>query len=99
MSVEVDQKQDTEQKTDLDRLHKVIIHNDEITPYDFVVGVLIRIFKLGPVDAEAVTLKAHTTGIALVAVLPLSEARKRVGKAHFAAALEGYPLNFTIEEA
>ena len=26
-----------------------------------------------------------------------SEAEKRVGRAHFAASLEGYPLTFTIE--
>jgi ATP-dependent Clp protease adapter protein ClpS len=40
---------------------------------------------------------AHTSGIAYVATLPLKEAQKRVGKAHFAASLEGYPLMFTIE--
>jgi ATP-dependent Clp protease adaptor protein ClpS len=43
------------------------------------------------------TWTAHNKGAALVRVLPLKEAEKRVGQAHFAAGLEGYPLTFTIE--
>jgi ATP-dependent Clp protease adaptor protein ClpS len=78
-------------------LAKVIIHNDEITPMDFVVVILQRIFQLLPLEAEHVMVTAHFNGLALVATLPLSEAKKRVGKAHFAAQLEGYPLQFTIE--
>ncbi len=76
---------------------KVFIHNDEVTPYDFVVMVLQRFFGLTPLEAEHVTFAAHTSGIAYVATLPRSEAEKRVGRAHFAASLEGYPLTFTIE--
>lgn len=96
--VDVDKSKIAKGQTELEKLHKVLVHNDEVTPYDFVIAVLLRFFKLTSVDAEAVTLKAHTTGLALVAILPLSEAQKRVGKAHFAATLEGYPLTFTIEE-
>ena len=48
-------------------------------------------------EAEHVAYVAHTSGIAYVATLPLNEAQKRVGKAHFAATLEGYPLMFSIE--
>ncbi|VAW30219.1 ATP-dependent Clp protease adaptor protein ClpS [hydrothermal vent metagenome] len=78
-------------------LAKVIIHNDEVTPMDFVIVILQRIFQLLPLEAEHVMVTAHFNGLALVATLPLSEAKKRVGKAHFAAQLEGYPLQFTIE--
>ena len=100
MRPETDTKREEVSELDpsLERLWKVLVHNDEITPYDFVISVLLRFFKLTSPDAEAVTLKAHTTGLALVAILPLSEAQKRVGQAHFAATLEGYPLTFTIEE-
>ncbi len=93
----IEQDEETKQTAELDQLHKVLIHNDEVTPYDFVLVVLVRFFQLQPVDAEQVTWTAHNTGLALVAILPLTEARKRVGRAHFAASLEGYPLTFTIE--
>ena len=76
---------------------RVIIHNDDITPMDFVVVILQRIFHLTPLESEHVMIVAHFTGMAYVCTLPLSEAKKRVGKAHFAAQLEGYPLTFSIE--
>ena len=81
----------------LEGLHRVIIHNDEVTPYEFVIIVLRRFFELALPDAEQITYVAHTQGQALVAILPLVEAHKRVGQAHFAASLEGFPLTFTIE--
>ena len=81
----------------LEPLYKVIAHNDDSTPYDFVIIVLVRFFELPPPDAERITWVAHNTGTALVRVLPKSEAERRVGQAHFAASLEGYPLTFSIE--
>ncbi len=89
--------EDTEQEDALEPLYRVIIHNDDVTPYDFVILILQKIFQLKPLEAEHVTFVAHTSGQAHVATLPLSDARKKVGKAHFAASLEGYPLTFTIE--
>ena len=84
-------------QAELERLYRVIIHNDNVTPYDFVIIVLRRFFQLSPPDAEYVTYVAHTSGLAHVTTLPLTTAQKRVGQAHFAASLEGYPLLFTIE--
>ena len=94
---------DTERETGtdveavLEPMAKVFIHNDDVTPYDFVVAVLQRFFGLNPLEAEQVTYIAHVSGVAYVITLPKSEAEKRVGQAHFDAGLEGYPLTFTIE--
>lgn len=93
----LEEEQEGEQQEEKEPPYKVLIHNDEVTPYNFVVAILIRIFELTPIIAEHVTYLAHTKGIALVAVLPKSEAERRVGKAHFAARLEGFPLTFTLE--
>lgn len=93
----VEPDEDIETREELESLWKVIIHNDNITPYDFVIIVLIRFFNLNPPEAERITWTAHNTGAALVQVLPKKEAEKRVGQAHFAASLEGFPLTFTIE--
>jgi ATP-dependent Clp protease adaptor protein ClpS len=81
----------------LEKRAKVIIHNDDVTPFDFVIMVLQRFFDLARPEAEFVAWTAHTQEKALVAVLPVAEAQRRVGQAHFAAGLEGYPLTFTIE--
>lgn len=99
MIPEIDTKpvEDTEQAEERGCRAKVLVHNDDFTPYDFVIIILVRFFKLPPPDAELVTWTAHTSGVAQVAILPMEEAQRRVGQAHFAASLEGYPLTFTIE--
>jgi ATP-dependent Clp protease adaptor protein ClpS len=89
--------QDEEQKTAYEPMFRVIIHNDDVTPMDFVVHVLTRIFMLLPPDAVRVMLTAHYRGEAVVQILPKSEAEKRINKAHFAAGVEGYPLHFSME--
>jgi ATP-dependent Clp protease adaptor protein ClpS len=94
---QIQRQQESEPQEEFERLYRVIIHNDEVTPYDFVIMVLVRFFQLDAPAAELVTWTAHTSGLALVVVLPLAEARRRVGRAHFAAAVEGFPLSFTIE--
>ena len=86
-----------ETKTELEPLYRVIIHNDDVTPMDFVVNVLTSIFMLNQPDSMDVMLTAHFNGTAYVQTLPKSEAEKRINKAHFAAGLEGYPLHFSIE--
>lgn len=104
-SLEVAHDIERDVETDLDKSTdeaeepraKVLIHNDDVTPMEFVVIILQRIFELTSFQAEHVMFVAHYTGMAYVCTLPLSEAQKRVGKAHFAAQLEGYPLLFTIE--
>ena len=81
----------------LEPRYRVLIHNDDVTPIDFVMLVLIRFFKLNAMEAERITLTAHHSGVAQVAILPKAVAHERVGRAHFAAGVEGYPLTFTIE--
>ena len=86
-----------ETKTELEPLYHVIIHNDDVTPMDFVVNVLTSIFVLSQPDALDVMLTAHYNGAAYVQTLPKTEAERRINKAHFAAGLEGYPLHFSLE--
>jgi len=89
--------EDTKQEEALEPHYKVFIHNDDVTPYEFVIVILQKIFELLPMAAEQVTFVAHTNDIAYVATYPKTDAQKRVGKAHFAAGLEGFPLHFSIE--
>jgi ATP-dependent Clp protease adaptor protein ClpS len=86
-----------ETETKLEPLYRVIIHNDDVTPMDFVVHVLTSIFVLNQPNAMEVMLIAHFRGAAYVQTLPKTEAEKRINKAHFAAGLEGYPLHFSLE--
>jgi len=86
-----------DQETQLEPLFRVIIHNDDVTPMDFVTHILVSIFFLGYPEAVEIMLHAHRNGEAVAQILPKAEAEKRINKAHFAAGLEGYPLHFSME--
>jgi ATP-dependent Clp protease adaptor protein ClpS len=95
IQIAINPNQDAE--TQLDPPTKVLLHNDDLTPYDFVVNVMRAVFEFSWTDAVAVTETAHFKGIALVGVYPLEEAKYKVGQAHALARAEGYPLTLTIE--
>ncbi|MFZ1041915.1 MAG: ATP-dependent Clp protease adaptor ClpS [Anaerolineales bacterium] len=86
-----------EEQTNEGPLYRVIIHNDDVTPMDFVIDILITIFDLPAANAAYVMYTAHLNGNAYVQTLPKPEAQRRINKAHFAARLRGYPLQFTME--
>ncbi len=89
--------EEQEEETELEPLYRVLIHNDQVTPMDFVVQILKTVFYQSNPKAYEIMLIAHITGLAYVQTLPKSEAEKRIHKAHFAAGLEGYPLHFSME--
>ncbi|HUH99316.1 MAG TPA: ATP-dependent Clp protease adaptor ClpS [Anaerolineales bacterium] len=78
-------------------LYRVIIHNDDVTPMDFVIDILMSIFRLPTANAAHVMYTAHLNGRAHVQTLPKPEAQRRINQAHFAARFKGYPLQFTME--
>jgi len=78
-------------------LWRVLIHNDDVTTFEFVERMLQTIFKLSREVAEHIAWLTHTNGVALVCVRPRSEAERLVGQAIFAARMEGFPLMLTCE--
>ena len=97
VSPEIQIVEEQAEETELEPLYRVLIHNDHVTPMDFVVQILKTIFYLSNDRSLDIMMTAHITGIAYVQTLPKSEAEKRINKAHFAASLEGYPLHFSTE--
>ena len=89
--------QEQQQATSEGPEYRVIIHNDDVTPMEFVLHILISVFTLTGPHALHVMYAAHFHGSAYVQTLPKPEAEKRIGQAHFSARLSGYPLEFSIE--
>jgi ATP-dependent Clp protease adaptor protein ClpS len=87
----------TSQETRLVPRFRVLIHNDDVTPMDFVVHVLMQIFRCTLEDAQRIMLEAHHQQIALVCILPLEEAEFRIDQAHALARGNKFPLNFSLE--
>lgn len=79
--------------------YKVIFLNDDVTTMEFVIYLLITIFKKDPTTAVELMLETHNTGAAIVDVLPLEEAELRQQQTHEAARAAGFPLRCIIEPA
>lgn len=76
----------------------ILIHNDEVTPYDYVINILGDLFMLSEELADHVAWTAHTKGVAVVVVRPRVEAEKLVKVAHGRARQVSYPLTFSLEQ-
>jgi ATP-dependent Clp protease adaptor protein ClpS len=85
------------EETELEPLYRVIIHNDNITPMDFVVHILKNHFYLSNPQAADIMLTAHVYGSAYVQTLSKTEAERRISKAHAESGNAGYPLHFSTE--
>jgi ATP-dependent Clp protease adaptor protein ClpS len=79
-------------------LWKIIVHNDEVTPYEYVISILGDLFMLSEEMADHVAWTAHTKGVAVVVVRPRTEAEKLVKVAHGRARHVSYPLTFSLEQ-
>ncbi len=82
---------------ELEKLHRVIILNDDVTTFEFVILSLVVVFEVDEARAEAIAWETHTRGEAYVATLPLKEAQEKVFRVQYAARQQGYPLEFAIE--
>ena len=78
-------------------LYRVIVHNDDVTPMDFVTHILVTVFFVPDANALTIMYTAHLNGSAHVQTLPRREAERRLGKAHFAARMRGFPRKFSME--
>ena len=66
MDVQIDEK--IKQKIAEPNLYKVIMLNDDATPMDFVIDVLVQIFKHSQETARDLTTKIHEEGSEIVGV-------------------------------
>jgi ATP-dependent Clp protease adaptor protein ClpS len=77
---------------------KVLFHNDERTPMDFVTAVLMRFFGHQPQAAFQIMMAIHNRGIGLAGVYPLEIAELKKEQV-ISAARPNYPLKVTLEPA
>ncbi|MCB0207805.1 MAG: ATP-dependent Clp protease adaptor ClpS [Anaerolineae bacterium] len=82
---------------ELEQPYRVIIHNDDVTTFEFVIHILVTVFAVTFIRATRIAYEAHSAGSSYVCTLPLDEAKSKVFKAQYAARQEGFPLTFTIE--
>jgi ATP-dependent Clp protease adaptor protein ClpS len=78
---------------------KVILHNDDFTPMDFVMAVLVQIFHKSETEAYDLMMTVHTKNKAVVGLYTKEIAQTKVSIVDRAAAEHNHPLKTTAEEA
>lgn len=77
---------------------KVILLNDDTTPIEFVVSILIEVFKHTTESANDITLQVHETGSGIAGIYSFEIAEAKAVEATSQARSSGYPLQIKLEE-
>jgi ATP-dependent Clp protease adaptor protein ClpS len=78
-------------------MYRVLLLNDDYTPMDFVVEVLMRFFRKTEREAILIMLSVHHIGVGLCGVYSHEVAETKVEHVHEAARSAGHPLQCTME--
>ena len=80
-------------------LYSVLLLNDDYTPMDFVVEILVRFFALDLERATQVMLHVHTRGRGVCGIYSREVAESKVAQVNEYARLNVHPLLCTMEKA
>ncbi len=90
---------ETDERTELAPRWKVILHDDDVTTFEFVVDLLVSLFHKEFAESVRLTYEVHDTGSALITVAGLERAELYVEQVRSLARPKGFPLTATIEPA
>lgn len=78
--------------------YKVVLLNDDQTPVEWVVKVLVDIFKHTNDTAEKITLTIHNEGSGIAGIYTYEIAEQKVIEATTESRNHGFPLQIKLEE-
>lgn len=78
-------------------LYKVLLLNDDYTPMEFVVLLLMRYFSMTQEEAERIMLHVHTKGVGICGIYPREIAETKVRLVMDFANENQHPLQCTLE--
>ena len=79
-------------------LFTVVILNDDFTPINFVIEMLMNVFKIGSDDAEAITMQIHEHGKGNVGQFTKDVAESKSQMVNYIAQKNEFPLLSQVEE-
>lgn len=85
-------------KLDRPRLYKVLLHNDDYTPMEFVVHILERFFNKSRQEATRIMMHVHRRGVGICGVYTYEVAETKVTQVMDFARQHQHPLQCTLEK-
>ncbi|OSM04805.1 ATP-dependent Clp protease adapter ClpS [Magnetofaba australis] len=87
----------SQQKVTEPPLYRVLLLNDDFTPMEFVVELIMRVFRKNEEEATRIMLNVHTQGQGLCGVYPREIAETKMTQVNQHARNSGHPLKCRIE--
>lgn len=88
-----------ESKTKEPKLYKVVILNDDFTPREFVVHILIRFFAKSEPEATTLMMRVHNHGSGIAGVYTYELAETKTYQVNAYSKQNKFPLKCVMEEA
>jgi ATP-dependent Clp protease adaptor protein ClpS len=79
------------------KMYRVLMHNDDYTTMEFVVAVLVSVFKKSSEEAVEIMLNVHQRGAGVCGVYTANIAETKIGTVHSRAKEYGFPLRCSME--
>lgn len=89
---------DSSISTEKPKLYKVLMHNDDYTPMDFVIFVLSKFFNKPEPDAHKIMLDVHNKGVGLAGIYSFEIAESKVMQVNQFSKNNQHPLKTSFEE-
>lgn len=89
---------DIESLTQEPKLYRVLLHNDDYTPMDFVIFVLKKFFTKSEDEAFKIMLDVHNKGVGLAGVYSFEVAETKVMQVNQFSKNNQHPLKTSMEE-
>lgn len=80
------------------RKYQVLLHNDDYTTMEFVVSVLMEIFRKTADQATSIMLAVHQNGEGIAGVYYRQIAETKIEEVRVRASQAGFPLRCTLRE-
>ena len=77
---------------------RVVLHNDNTTPIEFVIELLKSIFDHNEEEAKTITTQVHNEGKGVAGIYYYEIAEQKVAESTMISRSAGYPLALDIEE-
>jgi len=77
----------------------VIMHNDDATPFDFVIDVLVELYRHDEQTAADLANKIHIEEKAIVGMYNLEIAEQKIEETVRLSRTNGYPLMVSLDQA
>jgi ATP-dependent Clp protease adaptor protein ClpS len=96
--LEGDVLSDTRDEVTEPPMYRVLLLNDDYTTMEFVVEILMAVFKKTAREATRIMLNVHNSGVGLCGVYSYEIAETKVDAVHAIAREHGFPLKCTMEK-